>query len=462
VFDLMWRYSYNLRGIYETPSIADEIESTNGGRQQAQLLIENARRTGRTVLTEFESKQLLRFYGIPTVETRIASTEDEAASAAREIGFPVVVKLHSETVTHKTDVGGVKLNVIDEIGVRDAYRAIRGSVAERAGSGHFLGVTVQKMMVRDGYELILGSTVDSQFGPVIVFGSGGELVEVYRDRALGLPPLNTTLAHRMMEQTRIFKALGGVRGRKPVDFRELESIAVRFSRLILENPAIKESDINPLIASSEQFLALDARFVLQDMDVPENRFPKPAIRPYPIQYVSSWKTADGSNFTIRPIRPEDEPLMVRFHETLSQRSVFLRYFQSSKLNERVDHERLTRMCFLDYDRDIALLADKVGNSALQLHEILGVARLCKLRDSNRGELAVVVSDVYQHCGLGLELVSRLIDVAQQEGLDSIHAYVLQENIEMQGLLRKLQFTISTSDDPSILFASLPLTKPLVS
>src|ERR1035441_6291967 len=293
-FTYMWRYSYNLRGLYETPTLTGQSELASASRDQGEHIIQNARKHGRTLLTEVESKQLLSLYGIPTVETRAAASEDEAAAIALQLGFPVVLKVFSETITHKTDVGGVKLNLQDEAAVRSAYRAIKSSVAEKAGPGQFSGVTVQPMVKLDGYELILGSSVDPQFGPVILFGSGGQLVEVYRDRALALPPLNTTLAQRMMEQTRIFTALKGVRGRKPVDMVALENLLVRFSQLVLEQPWIAEIDINPLLASPERLLALDARIVLYGPAVTLDQLPKPAIRPYPLQYVSSWTMKDGN------------------------------------------------------------------------------------------------------------------------------------------------------------------------
>jgi acetyltransferase len=455
VFDLMWRYTYNLRGIYETPALADDPQDAPEARKEAQSIISEARSRGRTLLTEFESKQLLAAYGIPTVETRIARTEDEAADAAARIGFPVVLKLHSETVTHKTDVGGVKLNLADAQAVRQAFRAIRSSVAERASAADFLGVTVQPMVKAEGYELIVGSTTDAQFGPVIIFGSGGELVEVYRDRALALPPLNTTLVQRMMEQTRIFRALRGVRGKKPVDLAALEALLVRFSCLIIENRAIQESDINPLVAGPEQLIALDARFVLHPARVADADLPKPAIRPYPLRYVSPWTMKDGTSVIIRPIRPEDELMMIKFHEALSERSVYLRYFHATKLGQRVAHERLIRMCCIDYDREIALLADRTVPETGE-HEILAVARMSKLRGKNCAEVAFLVRDEYQRRGLGMELLRRLVAVARNEDIDSVHAYMLEENIEMQSLIRKLGFSLTRTDDPSVLLASIHL------
>jgi len=451
-FSFMWRYTYNLRGIYETPVLAGDAEDSAEARAKAKSLISDVCNRGRTLLTEFESKQLLAAFGIPTVETRIARSENEAAEIAAKMGFPVVAKLHSETITHKTDVGGVKLNLADARAVREAYRAIESGVRSRAGEGNFLGVTIQPMVTLKGYELIVGSTTDPQFGPVIVFGSGGELVEVYRDRALALPPLNSTLTQRMMEQTRIFAALSGVRGRKAVDLLALESLLVRFSRLIVENPRIKEADINPLIAGAEQLLALDARFVLHPREVPDAQLPKSAIRPYPVQYVAQWTMKDGTQVTIRPIRPEDEPRMVKFHEMLSERSVYLRYFQPTKLSQRTAHERLMRICFLDYDREIALLVERQVPGSDE-HEILAVGRLSKMHGKNEAEVAFLVRDEYQRRGLGTELLRRLAQVAREEHIASIHAYMLQENIEMQGLIKKLGFRLSTTDDPAVLLAS---------
>ena len=455
IFTLMWRYTYNLRGIYETPVLAEGPAEESEGRRRIRTIIEEARNRGRTLLTEYESKQLLTLCGIPAVETRIARSEGEATAAAAAIGFPVVVKLHSETVTHKTDVGGVKLNLADAAAVREAYRTIESSVTERAGRETFQGVTVQPMWKMQGYELIVGSATDAQLGPVVVFGSGGEMVEVYRDRALALPPLTTTLAHRLLDQTRIFKALSGVRGRKPVDIAALEALLVRFSRLIVENPAIKEADINPLVASPDRIIALDARFVLHDKSVADSALPKPAIRPYPVQYVSSWTMKDGTPVTLRPMRPEDEPLMVKFHEALSERSVFLRYFQLSKLSQRVAHDRLRRICFLDYDREMAIVADHTVPDTGS-HEILAIGRLSKLHGRSTAEMALLVRDQYQRLGLGIELLRRLIQVGRDEHLDSIQAYLLRENIEMRGLVEKLGFHVEPADEDGVHLAFLNL------
>ena len=455
-FTYMWKYSYNLRGIYETPSLAEGVDSLSEAPAQVKELLSKVRAAGRTILTEEESKRVLADYGIPTVEARIARNEAEAVANAEAIGYPVVLKLHSETITHKTDVGGVKLNLGDAEAVRAAYREIELAVKEKAGPQHFLGVTVQPMIKLDGYELILGSTVDSQFGPVILFGSGGQLVEVYQDRALALPPLNTTLAVRLMEQTKIYRGLQGVRGRPPVNLAALEGVLVRFSRLVVEQRWIKEMDINPLLASPQRILALDARVVLHDPGISEEQLPRSAIRPYPSQYASPWKMKNGMKTLLRPIRPEDEPAMVKFHEALSERTVYLRFFHMEKLSSRVAHERLLRKCFIDYDREMALVAERV-NPASGEREIIAVGRLTRAHGNRDAEVAVLVADQFQHCGLGNELLARLIQIAREGKLERVVATILQENLAMRALASRNGFRVQTGPEMDSVQAVLDLT-----
>ncbi len=454
-FTYMWRYTYNLRGLYETPALTENSDLEGTSRSQVEKMIQDARSQGRVLLTEVESKQVLSLYGIPTVDTRIANSEDEAVGIATVVGFPVVLKVLSQTITHKTEVGGVKLNLQDESAVRAAHRAIRSSVIEKAGADQFSGVTVQPMVRLGGYELILGSSVDPQFGPVVLFGSGGQLVEVFRDRALALPPLNTTLAQRMMEQTRIFTALKGVRGRRPVDMAALEQLLVRFSQLVVEQRWISEIDINPLLASPERLLALDARIVLHDPALTLEQLPKPAVRPYPLKYVAPWTTKDGTKVIIRPIRPEDEPLMVKFHETLSDRSVYLRYFCSLSLSRRVAHERLLLICFSDYDREMALVAERT-DLATGERQIMGVGRMNKMHAGNEAEVAILVSDKYQKHGLGYELLRRVIEVARDEKLSRVSAEMLTDNIAMQVIMKRLGFGVRASEDMTSVRAFLDL------
>lgn len=455
-FNYMWRYSYNLKGLYETPALPENSGDWVPDRQRAEALIQKTRNEGRTILSEFDSKQLLKAYGIPVAETVIARSEAEALQAAESIGYPVVLKLYSETITHKTDVGGVQLNLCGIDNVKHAYQAIEKSVTQKAGAEHFQGVTVQPMIQsKDAYELILGSSLDPQFGPVLLFGTGGQLVEVFKDRSLALPPLNTTLARRMMEQTKIYKALKGVRGRKPVDLAALEQLLARFSVLVTEQRWIKEIDINPLLASADGLMALDARIVVHGPEVYEEEIPRTAIRPYPARYVASWTLKDGTPVTIRPIRPEDEPSMVQFHGTLSERSVYYRFFHLINLEQRTSHERLMRNCFIDYDREMALVAER-RNAATGESEILAVGRLSKVFGANEAEVAVVVSDAWQGRGLGKELVSRLVIVGGDEKLERLVADILPENTEIQRLCEKLGFTLKHSIEDELVRAEFTL------
>jgi acetyltransferase len=453
-FTYMWRYTYNLRGLYETPALIEGPDFSDAARHKAEEIVNVIRHSGRTMLNEFESKQVLSAYGIPVVETRIAENEDDAAFCANKIGYPVVLKLLSNTIAHKTDVDGVRLRLQNADEVRAAFREIRASVTDRAGAEHFAGVTVQPMIRRDGYELILGSSIDAQFGPVILFGSGGVMVEVYRDHALALPPLNTTLAQRMMEQTRIFSALKGVRGRKAVNVPALEQILVRFSQLVLELPWIKEIDINPLLATPEQLIALDARIAVHDASVRPDQLPHPSIRPYPSQYIHQWQLKDGTPVTIRPIRPEDEPLMVRFHTTLSERSVYLRYFCSLSLSTRVEHERLVRICFASYDRGFALVAERRNPETGQA-ELLGVGRFSAMT-ALEAEAAVLVSDQWQGRGLGTELLASVARVARAEKFKTLIGEILRDNLATQAIFRKAGFRLLSMDDPSSVSAVLEL------
>jgi acetyltransferase len=311
------------------------------------------------------------------------------------------------------------------------------------------------MVKTDGYELILGSSVDAQFGPVILFGSGGQMVEVYRDQALALPPLNSTLAVRLMEQTRIYRALQGVRGRAAVDMTALESMLIRFSRLVIEQRWIKEVDINPLVASPEFVVAPDARIVLQDLSVTEDQLPRSAIRPYPEQYISTWQTKNGLQLLIRPIRPEDEPAMAKFHETLSDRSVYLRFFHMEKLSSRVAHARLLRKCFIDYDREMALVAER-PNPEGPARDIVAVGRLTRAPATREAEVAVLVADAFQRCGLGSELLGRLIQVGRDENLERITATILPENMMMRGLARRHGFETVKDADLSAVRIALKL------
>ncbi|HXX60246.1 MAG TPA: bifunctional acetate--CoA ligase family protein/GNAT family N-acetyltransferase [Candidatus Sulfotelmatobacter sp.] len=455
MFNALWHSALDQRALYETPSLPDDAERAMD-RAAATEIIRAAREAGRTLLTEVESKAVLSAYGIPITETRIAPSADEAVAAATRIGYPVVLKLYSHTITHKTDVGGVQLDLADEAAVRAAYEAIRTGVTRARGAEHFEGVTVQPMIDFAGYELIIGSSIDPQFGPVLLFGMGGQLVELFRDRSIGLPPLNTTLAKRMIERTVVSGALAGIRGRRPIDVDALEQLLVRFSLLVVEQRWIKEIDINPLLASPERLLALDARVVLHDASVSEADLPRLAIRPYPRQYVQPWTAPDGTTVLIRPIRPEDEPAMVRFHAELTEETVYSRYFEHLGLSQRTAHERLTRICFNDYDREIALVAEETATDGAP--RIVAVGRLSKDHARPSAEFAVLVADRWQHHGLGAELLRRLVAIGRAEGLERLYAEMLAGNMAMRHTAEAAGFTIVEETPASIVRAELTLDR----
>ena len=449
LFNYMWRYNYNLRALYETPELPEDLDDNEPDREAVRAIFEQARSEDRTILTEYESKQVLRAYHIPITAMEIAEdteSADDAVTLSEEMGYPVVLKLNSRTVTHKTDVQGVQLDLQNENDVRAAWERIKEGVTKAYSADDFHGVSIQPMVkLPDAYELIVGSTIDVQFGSVILFGTGGSLVEVFKDRALGLPPLSTVLARRMMEQTKIYEALQGVRGREAVDMTALENLMVRFSQLIIEQPWIKESDINPLLASSEDIIALDGRVVLHPADTKEEDLPQTAIRPYPSQYIGDFQSERGLKYRFRPIRPEDEPLMVDFHESLSERTVKLRYFTPMNLRQRTSHERLARIVFIDYDREMAMVAVRRNEKAGK-DEIAAVGRLTKSHNESDAEFGIIVSDRYQGQGLGREMLSRLLDIGRHEHLMSVTGYILPENDGMLNLAEQMGFEMDTNDD----------------
>jgi acetyltransferase len=447
LFTSLWRYSYNLRGIYETPALVPEGE---GAPFEGLAVLQRAQAEGRELLSELEAKQVLASAGIPVVDTRLAGSAEEAVAVAGAIGYPVVLKLNSATITHKSDVGGVRLDLAGPEAVADAYRAMAAAVSERCGPEAFGGVSVQPMLPRQaGIELIVGSSLDAEFGPVILFGSGGTLVEVQHDSAVALPPLNTTLARRLMEQTRVYRALQGVRGGPPADLAALEQLLVRLSQLVLEQPAIREIDINPLLVlpgdGQRPLVALDARILIQPQAGAGCGLPRPAIRPYPSAYVRPWRLRDGTAVTIRPIRPEDEPLVVAFHRTLSEQSVYFRYFHMMSLQYRIAHGRMVRICFTDYDRELALVVDR-ADPASGAHTLLAVGRLSRLHGSNDAEFSMLVSDPYQKQGLGTALLGQLLRIGCDEGIDRVTAEILHENGAMQRVCRKLGFQLRTTPE----------------
>lgn len=424
------QYRRNQELLYEQPPALPEWHAD---QERARSLLDGVRKAGRSLLTEFEAKNLLSCYGIPTVPTSIARSEDEAVVQSRQLGYPVVLKLWSESITHKSDAGGVLLNVADDDAVRAGFLAIQEN-AVRYASQHglppdaFLGVAVQPMIRSKGYELIVGSSVDAQFGPTILFGLGGVLVEVFQDRALALPPLNRTLARRLIERTKVYQALQGVRGQRPVPLDQLETLLVRFSYLLCDFLDIQEIDINPLLASPDGIVALDARVVLGTSKT------ELAIEPYPNQLVTTWRLPNGTEVVIRPIRPEDESLIEEHHRALSPQSIRMRFFSMVKSLSR---DSLIRLCHLDYAREMALVAEQ--KDANGKPEIVGVSRYYMIPGTRVAEFAVIVRDAFQGAGLGQRLMERLIEVARQRGVRQLVGAVLRENQRMLALAKELGF-----------------------
>ncbi|HZZ80562.1 MAG TPA: bifunctional acetate--CoA ligase family protein/GNAT family N-acetyltransferase [Gemmataceae bacterium] len=472
------QYRRNQELLYEQPAALPEDWQPNQAR--VRTLIDAVRKSNRTLLTEYEAKELLGCYGIPTVPTVNAPTVDDAVIEARRVGYPVVVKLWSEVITHKTDAGGVMLNLADDDAVRSAFARIKenalaysrrkregeapaepvsdvkslqgtgsapASPSQHLDSEAFLGVTVQPMIRMKGYELIVGSSVDAQFGPTILFGSGGVLVEVFKDRALGLPPLNRTLARRLIERTQIYKALQGIRGQPAIPMDQLETLLVRFSYLLCDFLDIQEIDINPLLASPEGLLALDARVLL----APSNTKATLTIEPYPNQYTTAWQFKDGAPIIVRAIRAEDEPLIQGLHATLSEQSIRMRFFSMVKTLSR---DSLIRLCHLDYAREMALVAER--KNAEGKPELIGVSRYYMNPQTGVAEFAVTVSDSVQSQGLGQHLMERLIAVARERGVKHLLGNVLRDNRPMLGLAKELGFREKSSSDPGVMQVILDL------
>ncbi|HMF12487.1 MAG TPA: GNAT family N-acetyltransferase, partial [Gemmataceae bacterium] len=445
----MVRYRHNQELLYETPPALPENRLPDAPR--VRRIFEQARAVGRTLLTEVESKEVLAAYGLPIVPAFACRSADEAVAAAEKIGYPVVLKLLSTILTHKSDVGGVQLNLADESSVRAAFLAIESNVRRLEKPDAFEGVSVQAMVRERGYELIIGSSLDRQFGPVILFGCGGILVEVFKDRALGLPPLNRTLARRLMERTKIYDALQGVRGQKAVDLEALETLLARFSQLLVDFPEIQEVDLNPVLAAPERVVALDARLLLCAADRAPEQAPKLAIHPYPNQYTAPFRLRDGREVTIRPIRPEDEPLILALHASHSEHTLRMRFFGLVKTLSR---DSLIRLCHLDYDREMALTAVLQEGGEPRL---LGVSRYYLHPETGTAEFAVVVSDTYQRQGLGRHLMQRLIAIARERGVQRLVGQVLAENMPMLRLLRSLGFSSPVSVEDQVVRVELDLT-----
>ena len=443
----MVEYAQARAQLLETPPSLPE--SFTPDSPAAARIITAVRAERRTMLTEPEAKDVLAAYQIPTVSTRIVRTPQEAGAAAAALGAgPYVVKILSRDITHKSDLGGVVLDLPDAAAVEAAASRIRTRISSLAPGAQLDGFTVQPMLRRPGgVELILGMTEDRQFGPIILFGQGGVAVEIVKDKAVALPPLNLRLARALMERTRVFRLLEGYRGRKPADLDAIALTLVQLSQLVADQPDIAELDINPLVADETGVIALDARIGLRSGAPLPLRF---AIRPYPKELERHATTQNGTALFVRPVRPEDEPLIVEAFRRLDPADVRMRFFAAIK---EMPHEHAARLIQIDYDREMALIGFAEGSD---VRAPVGIARLSADPDNAKAEFAIIIRSDLKGRGIGACLMRLLIDYARSRGIGTLIGEVLAENTAMLALMRNLGFT-ATPQEAGIIRVSLPLT-----
>lgn len=433
----MLHYARNLQSLYETPE--DLPLDGDIPKNHLKLLIRNAIRKGRVVLNEEDSKKFLNMYRISVSYPLNAPDAATAEWLANSIGYPVVMKIQSPDISHKSGVGGVRLDLGSAEAVRKAFGEMIETMKKRQPGAIIEGVTIQKMVTDYAYELTIGSRKDPTLGPVIIFGQGGAEAEFYKDIAVGLPPLNQRLARMLMERTNAYAMLArGFRDKPPANLRVLDETLVRVSNMVVDFPEIKELDINPLAVTGDTVTALDARIVL-DEEVARKGAPEHShliITPYPTRYVQPWRCRDGRQVLLRPIRPEDEPLEHELIAGLSPESSRFRFFYIIK---DITHDMLSRFCNIDYAREMAIIAEYTDSGK---RREVGVGRLIMEPSEETGEFAVLVADDFHEAGLGQKLVDMLIGIAQEKGLKSMYGVVLKDNARMLGLARSLGFTVT--------------------
>ncbi|MBK8505946.1 MAG: bifunctional acetate--CoA ligase family protein/GNAT family N-acetyltransferase [Saprospiraceae bacterium] len=438
VFLKIYSYYKNLELLYEfTPAIPEKFSPD---RKKAASLINHALRDKRYQLNEFESKQLLSFYDIPVNPGRIVSSEDDAIQFAKSIGFPIAMKIASTDILHKTDVGGVILDLTNDPAVRSAYKRILENVSKNRPEAKIGGVLVEKMLGRKT-ELLIGAKKDDLFGPAILFGMGGISVEIFKDYSIALPPLNMALAKQLISNTKIYKLLQGYRNLPSIDLENLQYIIYKFSYLLMDFPQIKEIDINPFSIDHESGSVLDAKVVLDpEVVVQVNRpYQHLVISPYPSQYEKNVKLKNGQKVHLRPIRPEDEPLEAGLFERLSKETIYFRFFGYLPA---VDHNILSRFTHIDYDREMAIVAEieEFGQ-----RKLIGVVRIIADGWKESAEYAIVIADDWQGQGLGTFLTDYIFEIARDRGIRKIEADVLATNDSMLRMFKKWGFKFERAD-----------------
>lgn len=447
------QYKRNQELLMETPpSVPEEFEPDV---EAVRAVIEAAEAEGRHMLSEYEGKQVLAAYGVPVVETRFAETADGAARAARDIGGPLALKILSHDILHKSDVGGVALNLETPEAVREEVFAMLERVRQAQPDARVEGFTVQQMVDRqDAYELIVGMTDNPLFGPVLLFGEGGIGVEVVEDYALSLPPLNMKLARDQMARTRIWKLLQGYRSRAAIDVDAVALTLNKVSQLVIDFPQIVELDINPLLADEHGVLALDARIRL---GAHGKSATKPAIRPYPKKLEGPLTIRDGRTFLCRPILPEDEPLVHEMFAHMTPEDIRLRFFAPMK---KLSHQAAARLTQIDYDREMGLIAVAVDPETGE-KRMYGVVRIAADPDNVRAEYAVMVRSDMKGQGLGYLLMRKIIQYAHTRGLTEVYGEVLRENTNMLAMCRSLGFVRKENlDEPGVVEVRIDLSKDM--
>lgn len=427
-------YGKNLKALYETPKeIPVEFDiDRKEFRQKFDAIIKE----GNSTLSEASSKYLLEAYGIPTTLPRPATTATEAVAAAESIGYPVVLKILSPQITHKTDVGGVMLNIGDADAVRSAFKQITAKAASLRPDATIEGVTVQPMVRQDSaLELILGIKQDPVFGAVMMIGTGGIYAELFRDRTLELPPLNEKLARRMLEKLKIFPMLNGYRGRPPIDIDKLLEVFIRLSYLAADYPEITELDINPLLATPTGVIALDGRVIIDTAKQSGEPYAHLALRPYPEEFIRHIILSDGTSVTLRPIKPEDELLWLDMLGSCSQETIYQRFRYFFFWNS---HEVAVRYCFIDYNREIAIVAETMLNGEKKL---IGVGRMVADPDQETVEYAVLVPETWQNKKLGSQLTDFCMEISQRWRMRKVVAQTTNDNHRMINVFRKHGFEI---------------------
>ncbi|EAQ80375.1 bifunctional acetate--CoA ligase family protein/GNAT family N-acetyltransferase [Blastopirellula marina] len=436
-------YARNREILYETPR--DMPVKFPLDRVKLRAVFNTILSEGREVLSESTSKALLEAYEIPVTKPHVAWSKNDAVILAERLGYPVVMKIFSPQITHKTDVDGVKLNLSNAGRVEAAFDAMIASAKQKRPDAMIEGVTIQKMIsVPNAHELIVGAKRDDVFGTVLMVGAGGIAAEIFRDRALELPPVNERLARRMLESLRSWPLLEGYRGRKGVNVDRLIETLMRISYLVADYPEIKELDINPLLATEDDVVALDARIIL-DRDAflnPPRPYSHLAIRPYPEELTRTAYLSDGTEILLRAVKPEDEPLWIDLHNNCSEQTIWFRF---RYLFKETTHEMASRFCYIDYDREMALVAEILDNGERKL---IGTSRLVADPDRREADYGVLVSDAYQGRGLGSILTNYSIKICKDWGMKEMVAETTPDNNRMIEIFRKWKFELDfkTADD----------------